>query len=82
MLDEEDRWEVMCDGTLRERTMRADVEVTITTRHRSGYRVEADGSRTPVQESEEIGRSFGIGTILGNPPVECPSEPPADDEPV
>lgn len=76
VIDEEDRWEVMCDGSLRERTMRAVVEETITVRHRIGYRVESDGSRTVVRESSEIGRDFIIGAVLGNPPVECVPEPP------
>ncbi|MBM9463325.1 sigma-70 family RNA polymerase sigma factor [Aeromicrobium sp. YIM 150415] len=76
VMDEEDRWEVMCDGSLRERTMRAVVEETITVRHRTGYRIEADGSRTVVRESVEVGRDFLIGAVLGNPPVECAPEPP------
>lgn len=74
--NEEDRWEIMCDGSRRERTMRAIAETTVTIRHRIGYRIEPDGSRVAVREAKEIDRSFSLGTVLGNPPVECAPEPP------
>lgn len=80
VIDDEDRWEEMCDGSLRERTMRAVVEETSTVRHRLGHRIEADGSRTAVRESVEVDRVVTIAAILGNPPLACAPEAPSDEQ--
>lgn len=76
--DEADRWEILCDGTRQERTMRSVVEETVTTRHRAGYRVASDGSRVPVRQAEVIDRSVVVEAVLGNPPMLCPPDPEDD----
>ncbi|WP_185973138.1 sigma-70 family RNA polymerase sigma factor [Aeromicrobium piscarium] len=69
--DEVERWEDVCDGSVRERQAVGYLEEFITIRHREGYRIEVDGTRTPVSESEEIDRWSGVRMLPGNPVVEC-----------
>ncbi len=68
--DEVERWEDVCDGSVRERQAVGYLEEFITIRHREGYRIEVDGTRTPVSESEEIDRWSGVRMLPGNPVVE------------